>query len=254
MTKIGDTHARFLQEIGSSLPAEMLFDVITDTVFFIKDKSGRYIAANQTLVERSGCKDKRELIGRTASDAFPSVLGDRFAQQDRGVLEEGIAIRGELELHVYPGGKEGWCLTWKEPVVGRNGQIIGLCGISRDLRPVTSPDIGPGLAAVSLVLEHIRHNLGNALRLPDLARLAGLSVYQLNQRIRALFGLSAGQYVTRARIELACARLRTAAKPISQIALACGYGDQAAFTRQFRKSVGMTPRAYRERFVQKPDT
>jgi AraC-like DNA-binding protein len=33
----------------------------------------------------------------------------------------------------------------------------------------------------------------------------------------------------------------------NQIALDCGYGDQAAFTLQFRKSVGLTPRAYRDR-------
>jgi AraC-like DNA-binding protein len=29
------------------------------------------------------------------------------------------------------------------------------------------------------------------------------------------------------------------------LALECGYADQAAFTRQFHKSVGLTPRAYR---------
>jgi AraC-like DNA-binding protein len=33
----------------------------------------------------------------------------------------------------------------------------------------------------------------------------------------------------------------------NQIALDCGYGDQAAFTRQFQKLVGLTPRAYRDR-------
>ena len=33
--------------------------------------------------------------------------------------------------------------------------------------------------------------------------------------------------------------------PLSELALECGYADQAAFTRQFRKSVGLTPGAYR---------
>jgi AraC-like DNA-binding protein len=32
---------------------------------------------------------------------------------------------------------------------------------------------------------------------------------------------------------------------LSELALECGYADQAAFTRQFRKSVGLTPGAYR---------
>jgi AraC-like DNA-binding protein len=57
--------------------------------------------------------------------------------------------------------------------------------------------------------------------------------------------VTAGQYVLRARIEQACHRLRHSLDPISEIALDCGYADQASFTRQFRKSVGLTPSAYR---------
>ncbi|MDP2022210.1 MAG: AraC family transcriptional regulator, partial [Hydrogenophaga sp.] len=71
------------------------------------------------------------------------------------------------------------------------------------------------------------------------------SVFQLDQRIRGLFGVTAGQFVLRSRIERACDLLRHSRDPISEIALTCGYADQASFTRQFRKSVGLTPSAYR---------
>jgi AraC-like DNA-binding protein len=95
------------------------------------------------------------------------------------------------------------------------------------------------------VLGYIDDHLDAALRIPDLAARARLSVFQFDQRIRTLFGLSAGQYLTRARIERACDRLRQSDAPISELALECGYADQAAFTRQFHKSVGLTPRSYR---------
>jgi AraC-like DNA-binding protein len=83
------------------------------------------------------------------------------------------------------------------------------------------------------------------LRIPELAARAGLSPFQFGQRIRALFGLSAGQYLSRLRIDRACDRLRHTNTPLSDLALECGYADQAAFTRQFHKSVGLTPGAYR---------
>jgi AraC-like DNA-binding protein len=101
------------------------------------------------------------------------------------------------------------------------------------------------MAALSSVLGHIHDHLDSPLRVPDLATRAGLSAFQLDQRIRALFGLSTGQYLTRARIEFACDRLRRTDVAISIVAQECGYADQAAFTRQFHKSVGLTPRAYR---------
>ena len=43
---------------------EQLFDHVPDTAFFIKDARGRYLAVNQSLVERCGCRDKKELLGR----------------------------------------------------------------------------------------------------------------------------------------------------------------------------------------------
>ena len=236
-----DVRRRFLAELDRPFLGEQLFDGITDTVFFLKDHAGRYVAVNRTLAARLGVAAKSDLIGRTAREVFPAPLGARIAEQDARVVSDRRSIAGQLERHLYPGGEEGWCLTWKEPLIGRKGRVVGLSGISRDL---STPQ--GDTASLARVLDHIRDHLDQPLRLPELATLAGLTQFQLDHRIRALFAISAGQYVTRARIELACNRLRQTTRPIAQVALACGYGDQAAFTRQFRKSVGLTPRAYRE--------
>ena len=57
--------------------------------------------------------------------------------------------------------------------------------------------------------------------------------------------MSAGQWVTRLRIDHARDRLRHSAVPISEIAIECGYADQTAFSRQFRKTVHLSPLKYR---------
>jgi len=222
---------------------EGLFDGVADTVFFIKDAEGRYTSVNTTLVMRTGRTRKRDLLGRTAVDVFPGLLGQRIAAQDRAVLRSARPVAGLLELHLYPDGREGWCLTWKQPLTGPGGRASGLVGISRDLGPGESPDM-PGLARA---LDHVRENIDAPLRLDELADMAGLSRYQLDQRLRGLFGVTGGQYVVRARIDHACTLLRAGDETISSVALACGYGDQASFTRQFRKSVGLTPSDYQKR-------
>ena len=245
MTSRDDPRARFLDDLGRPFVGEELFDAIADTVFFLKDRDGRYVALNQTLVARAGRQHKSELIGRRATEVFPGILGERIAAQDMAVMKDGRPIHGKLELHLYPGAKEGWCLTWKEPLLGEGGRIIGLSGISRDLQPLAAQPAD--MTGLSRAIDHVHKHLDEPLRVGDLAGLAGLSVYQLDLRLRGLFGLSAAQYLIRARIELACNRLRHTGQPIGQIALDCGYGDQAAFTRQFRKSVGLTPSQYRKR-------
>jgi AraC-like DNA-binding protein len=101
-------------------------------------------------------------------------------------------------------------LTWKEPLFDRAGRIVGLSGISRD---APNSSLEPAMTALSSALGHVHDHLDSALRITDLAARAGLSAFQLDQRIRALFGLSTGQYLTRARIELACDRLRQTDMP-----------------------------------------
>ena len=237
-----EVRARFLAAVGRPLLFADLFDAVPDIVFFLKDADGRYVAVNRTLVRRTGRTAAADLVGRTAREVFPGTLGIEIARQDDAVLAHGRPIHGRLELHLYPDGEEGWCLTWKEPIRDAAGTVVGLSGLSRDLQ-APSDDRGD-LAGLSAVIEHVHGHLDRPLRIADLARLAGLSTFRLDQRLRALFGLSAGQYLTRARIEAALSLLRSTDRPIASIALDCGYADQAAFTRQFRKSVGLTPSQY----------
>ena len=223
---------------------EQLFDNVLDTVFFLKDADGRYLVVNDTLVRRCGFTNKTDLIGKAASEIFPQPFGNSFSDQDRRVLSGSATVNGQLELHLYANGTQGWCLTWKVPIRGKNGRIAGLAGISRDVPQLSGPvgEHSPFAQAIA----YVQDNIGNVFQVKDIAAASGLSVFQLDQRVRGLFGLSTGQFVVRSRIEHACARLRSSKDPISAIAMDCGYGDQAAFARQFRKSVGVTPLSYRD--------
>jgi PAS domain S-box-containing protein len=233
-----------LAALDRPLVCDDLFDGVPDTIFFVKDALGRYAAVNQTLAERTGHERKEALIGLSADQVFRGELGKRIAEQDRAILKSARSLKGALELHLYPDGEQGWCLTWKEPLFDRKRAVVGLVGLSRDVRPANAaPD---ETAALSAALRYAQHHPDSSLKVSDLAARAKLSAFQFDQRIRAMFGLSAGQYLTRMRIDRASERLRRGEDPIAGIALDCGYADQTAFTRQFRKVVGLSPGQYRK--------
>jgi AraC-like DNA-binding protein len=237
------SNPELLALIEASSYAAVLFDRITDVVFFIKDGEGRYVAVNQTLVVRCAVRDKTELLGRTTREVFPAPLGNRFFEQDLGVVASGVPIIQNLELHLYPTRLEGWCLTDKMPLVGRDGQVVGLAGISRDLQtPASEADL---FAEIAPAMKHIHSNFRSQLRIENLAAASGFSVYQLNRRLRAVFGITAGQLITKRRIDAASEMLRTSDLAVAEIANASGYYDQSAFSRVFRRLVGLTPRQYR---------
>ena len=91
----------------------------------------------------------------------------------------------------------------------------------------------------------IAENLDRKLSLEILAPLVRLSCSHFARACRNTFGLPLRQLVLRRRIERAQALMRDTLTPLSQVALACGFADQAHFSRLFRQTVGTTPRQWR---------
>jgi AraC-like DNA-binding protein len=222
--------------------AETLFNQLSDVVFFVKDTAGRYVMANTTLIRRCGFQHKEQLIGQATIDVFPPELGANYAAQDQHVISTGEPIHDRLELHLYPNRVAGWCLTHKIPLYDRQQRIIGLAGISRDLR---MPDKQhPVYHRIAEAISYIQTHYAEPLRLEELAQIAKLSVAQFERHIQRIFDLTPKQLIIKTRLEIG-AQLLLEDRSVAEVAQECGYTDHSAFTRQFRATVGLSPSEYR---------
>lgn len=89
----------------------------------------------------------------------------------------------------------------------------------------------------------------NQLQLPpeQLAANLGLTRRTLERRLKREVGVSPGALVAYARLNRARQRLLGTNLPLSEIALQCGYYDQAHFTNSFQSFTYETPAIYRKR-------
>lgn len=230
-------------QLAEPFTGELLFDALNDLVFFLKNANGQYVLVNQTLAQRCGVAGKDQLLGKTAAEVFPHPWGTNYFAQDEILIATGEPLLNELELHAYPTGEAGWCITTKLPLRGRDDVCIGLMGISRDLH-APSEDYRD----VAEALRTAQARLDEPMTVEALAKIAGLSTFQFDQRIRDVFHLSASQLLLKFRLDWGRERLRETTLPIAQVALACGYADQSSFTRQFHRTIGLTPAEYRKRY------
>ena len=222
---------------------ERIFDLLPDVVFFTKDREARYLRVNQALLDRCRIAERRFLVGRTAAEVFPAPLGARYTAQDLQVLRTGVEIRDKLELHLYPGGEAGWCLTFKAPIPRRTGRAGGLVGFSRDLfRPDESH---PEYRRLAEAVDHLHAHYDEPLSLAALGPRVGLSQDKLERLVKEVFHLTPRQLLTKTRVDAASRLLRESRQTVAEVAHACGYSDHSAFTRQFRATVGLTPREFR---------
>jgi AraC family transcriptional regulator len=99
------------------------------------------------------------------------------------------------------------------------------------------------------VTEYIIEHLAEAVRLKELAAIAGLSQSQFGRAFKASTGLSPHRWQLEARIAKAQDLLLAGALSLSEIALVTGFAEQSHLTRVFKSVTGTSPGAWRREHV-----
>jgi len=224
---------------------DRIFRVIPDIVYCVKDEDRIYRSANPAFAERLGLKSEAQVIGKRAEELFPASLAEVYRQQDEAVLQGGGEVVDRLELITNRDGSLGWYLASKFPLTNEMGEVTGLVSISRDLQ---SPSVGDlKMAGLRNVVDWVHEHIDEEIKIPDLAKIAGMNGAQLERRMKRIFKLSVGQFVRKLRINRAAMLLRDTDFGIAEIAHRCGYSEQSSLTRQFKSAVGCPPGEFRRR-------
>jgi AraC family transcriptional regulator len=95
------------------------------------------------------------------------------------------------------------------------------------------------------VLDFVANHYAEPITINDMARVAGLSDAHFARLFKEVLGDSPYQFVMDFRVEQAKRMLADHARPMADIAFACGFADQPHFSRVFKKLTGTTPRTFR---------
>jgi AraC-like DNA-binding protein len=98
---------------------------------------------------------------------------------------------------------------------------------------------------VHKIREYIEHQLSGRLRVSDLSAVVQMSEAHFSRLFKLAFGESPHAFILRRRLELAARLMMESAAPLSDIALQCGFTDQAHLCKQFRHVLRETPAAWR---------
>jgi AraC-like DNA-binding protein len=99
--------------------------------------------------------------------------------------------------------------------------------------------------AVGRALALLHEHPGQAWTIERLGEEAGMSRSSLHERFVHFIGQPPMQYLTQWRMQLASGMLRDTSAKVLEIALEVGYESEAAFSRAFKRAVGMAPGAWR---------
>lgn len=127
-----------------------LLDHIPDRIYF-KDRQGRFVLVSKSEALYLGASDPAEVLGKTDFSFFDPELAQAAFDDEQEVMRTGTAITGKVEEKLLLDGRTGWALVAKIPMRDEPGEIIGTCGISKDITRLreTQDSLHEALSAVA---------------------------------------------------------------------------------------------------------
>jgi len=107
----------------------------------------------------------------------------------------------------------------------------------------------PG-ARLKRVTDHVREHLDQNLTLAQLSAVVHMSPYHFARLFRHSTGLPPHRFVVRTRIERAARLLETSDMSIAHVGRLVGFRTPGHFSTVFRRLKNVTPRWYREKYLQ----
>jgi AraC family transcriptional regulator len=183
---------------------------------------------------------KADVLSQVAYEVIPHDKVDLvpdLPRVDSLIQQLGLALRSELEMNA------GHDHLYVESLV--NCLAVHLLK-KYSAVPPRFPHPGPlPHSTLAQVTGYIQEHLDQALRLADIAALAGISACYFASLFKQSTGVSPHQFIVQCRLQRSQQLLKHSDATIADIAIQCGCSSQSHLTRLFRQHLGTTPKTYR---------
>lgn len=174
------TDRRMAEEAQRKSAAQLrtLIDTIPDLVW-LKDIDGVYLECNRRFEQFFGALE-HEIVGRTDYDFVDRELADFFRAHDQKAMAAGKPTMNEEEITFASDGHRECLETIKTAVWDREGRLIGVLGIGRDIT---------GRKHAEEEQQRLQFQLQQTQKMESLGSLASGVAHDMNNVLGAILGL-----------------------------------------------------------------
>ncbi|MDB5528656.1 MAG: domain S-box/diguanylate cyclase protein [Devosia sp.] len=98
----------------------------------VKDREGRFIAANPATAALMHAESAADLIGKTDADFYAPPVASRFRQDELEVMASGVMTKIDQKVPNLDGNPK-WLSTLKVPLFDESGAPAGIITLNRDV-------------------------------------------------------------------------------------------------------------------------
>lgn len=131
--RLAYANARLLEERDLM---HTIIENLPDNIY-AKDRQGRFVLNNSAHARSLGAAGPEEMKGKCDFDYFPRELAERFFADEQKIIASGESVINQEQYKARPGAPSGekiWSLCSKVIWRGRDGEILGTVGVTRDIQ------------------------------------------------------------------------------------------------------------------------
>jgi len=182
-----------LSEANRSLASnQMLVDAMLDNIpdcIYFKDAQSRFVKTSKALAASLGLSNPDDAVGKNDFDFHGADKAREFYDDEQRIIRTGEPLINKVEKHIGKHGEVSWSSTTKVPLRSRDGKVVGIVGINRDISDFKQAEQKIELinrelrdasrqAGMAEVATGVLHNVGNVLNSVNVA--AGVLSDRLN--------------------------------------------------------------------------
>jgi PAS domain S-box-containing protein len=111
---------------------QALLENVPDSIY-CKDRESRFLVISRALANKFGLADPQLAVGKTDFDFFTEDHARPAFEGEQRIVRTGEPVLGLTEKETWADGRVTWGLTTKTPMRNKAGEIIGTCGITKDI-------------------------------------------------------------------------------------------------------------------------
>lgn len=111
---------------------ELVINSVPEKIFW-KDINSKYLGCNSAFIESVGKNSIEDVIGKTDFDLIWANEAQKFINDDKEIINSGIAKLNYEESYIIKNGENIWWKTSKMPLKDISGKTIGILSTSEDI-------------------------------------------------------------------------------------------------------------------------
>ncbi len=130
---VADSRGRSVAEAALRDNEASLLAILDNSPYlaWLKDPEGHYVRINKVYADYLRLKDARQAIGKTDFDLWPREMAEKYRADDAEVMAE--RQQKYVEERSLDGDRVHWVETYKTPIVGEHGNVLGTVGFACDI-------------------------------------------------------------------------------------------------------------------------